>query len=395
MPWSLRMTLISAGLMTVFLLYITSRYFWSVRMTNLQPQWGLKLAMVVLILLFWIYPGWSVISYYLGIPYSLHGFSPWMKYLFWYGFVFAGVMLSWTIFLDITAAVVKYGFKINPPQLNTFLGWAMISITVLMLFFTGVKIIWDTYTIKKINVTYSLSEQGIDSLEPLRIIHISDLHADKYTTEKKTDRYIKMVQGEKPDLVVFTGDLVTSGVDFIESGSDALFKIESTYGTFAVMGDHDYWSGAEEITEALEERGITVLWNDNHWIEHAGEQIRLTGFTELYSEKAPSERIDQLLAEEQGERMRIMFSHQASERLIEKAMENNVHQLLAGHTHGGQIRIPFFFYPMTASMFETRYIRRETWLRSMLININSGLGFTLAPFRYNAPAEVTVIDVVH
>ncbi|MEX0906479.1 MAG: metallophosphoesterase [Balneolaceae bacterium] len=393
MPWSLRMTLITAGLMTVFLLYISSRYFWSVRMTNLQPQWALHGGMVGLILLFWIYPGWSLITYYAGYTYSLHDFAPWMKYLFWYGFVFAGVMLSWTLLLDITAAVIKFGFKVNPPQLNTFLGWAMISITVLVLVYTGLKIIWDTHRIKHIDVSYSMAEHGIEDMEPFRIIHISDLHADKYTLENKTDRYVQMVQKANPDLVFFTGDLVTAGMEFIESGADALFKIEATYGTFAVLGDHDYWSGADEITHALEERGIRVLRDENHWIEHAGEQIKLTGFTEIYSTRPESEIIDRLMAEDRGEKMRILFSHQASERLIEKALEENVHQLLAGHTHGGQIRIPFFFYPMTASLMETRYIRRDSWLGSTLLNVNSGLGFTLAPIRYNAPAEVTVIDV--
>lgn len=394
MPWSLRMTLATAGLLAVCLLYVSIRYYGSVRKTNFYPKWLLNGFMAVLTILFLIYPAWSAISYYIGIPYELHDFSPWMKYLFWYGFVFSGVMLSWTLFLDIISAVFKYGFQIKHPQLDTFKGWAMIAITGLMLLYTGIKTVWQTqFQVKTISVDYSLAEHGIGMNEPLRIVHISDLHSDKYTTEAKMSRYVQIVQKANPDLVIFTGDLITAGMDFIDAGAEALQKIEAEYGTFAVLGDHDYWSGPDEITEALEERGITVLRDENQWIEHGGDQIRLTGFTEIYSARPEQETIDQLLAENRGESLRILFSHQASDRLIRKALAGDVHQLLAGHTHGGQIRIPVFFYPVTASLLETKYVRREAWFGSLMININSGLGFTLAPIRYNAPAEVTVIDV--
>jgi uncharacterized protein len=253
--------------------------------------------------------------------------------------------------------------------------------------------IWDTHRITLEEITYTMPER--QSLPvPLTIVHFTDLHADPYTGEVKMNRYIDKVNKQNPDIVIFSGDLITSGRDYIEAGAEALARIESTYGVWFVMGDHDYWTGTGYIAEALSDRGIHVLQNENFWVEHGESIIKITGVTELYSNRILEDHLDELLNETREESFKILAAHQASERLIRKSLNNGIHQLLTGHTHGGQFRIPLFFYPISAARAETPYVNGN-WLleERLLLNVNNGLGFTLAPVRYNAPAQVSVITV--
>ena len=211
--------------------------------------------------MFIAYPAAGVIQYFATGSFTPDDYPKFLIYIFWYGFIFSAVMVSWTIFLDILSASLKYGFKINPPQLDILLGWIMIGVTILMFAYTGFKTMLHSTQIKVKEISYPTAEYLDGDFKPLKIVHISDLHADRFTTPVKTKRYIEKVNSLQPDLVLFTGDLITAGDDHIEEGADALGSIEATYGTYAVMGDHDYWQGEQVITDALTARGVNVLRN--------------------------------------------------------------------------------------------------------------------------------------
>src|SRR5699024_8633637 len=152
--------------------------------------------------------------------------------------------------------------------------------------------------------------------EPLTIVHISDLHADRYTTSEKLNRYVEVINKQNPDLVVFGGDLISSGTEYVQAGAAALAAIEARYGVFAVMGDHDYWSDTEYIINQMKENGVTVLLDENYQINHGASSINLTGVTELYSQSIPRDSLDTLLDEfyEDEESLKALISHQASDR---------------------------------------------------------------------------------
>jgi len=393
MPWTLKMTLIIAGLLIVFMLYTGSRLFWSIKMLFLQNPATYKFVSAAAGLLFIAYPAAGVIQYFLNGTFSPDDYPKILLYLFWYGFIFSAVMVSWTIFLDIVSATVKYGFKINPPQLDILLGWLMIGITILMFAYTGIKTVLHSTQIKVNENVYPIAKYLEDDFKPIKIVHISDLHADRFTSPSKIRRYVEKINSLHPDLVLFTGDLITAGDHHIEEGADAIGKIKATYGSYVVMGDHDYWHGEQIITDALTNRGVSVLRNHTKRIDHKGKQIRLTGVTELYSKKLIPSELENLFHSEHNDDFKIVFSHQATTRIIDLAGEHGFHLVLGGHTHGGQIRIPFFFYPLTPVMLETKYIKGNKWFDTLLLNINNGLGYTLAPLRFGAPAQVSLIRV--
>jgi predicted MPP superfamily phosphohydrolase len=393
MPWTLKMTLLFALIMVLLFVFSSFSFMRAVTVLNLQPKSIYFLGLCLLCLNFLIYPllGWAQYSLY-G-EFSSDVFHKSLIYLFWYGFIFSAVLLSWTIFLELFVWTIKNGFKINPPELDPLAANLMIIVIAVVALFTMVKIVWHTHHIKVTGITYNLSEKTGRNISPLKVVLIADLQSDRYTTPAKTKRYIDKINKQNPDVVLFAGDLVTSGKKYIEEGAQALGNINARYGTFAIIGDHDYWSGENEIVQALQNNGVTVLRDQNHWFVHEETKVKITGVTEIYHQKTDDETLNNLLTENRDEEFRILLSHQGTIRLIEAAKENGYHQLLAGHTHGGQIRIPFFFYSVTAARIETRYVKGKKHFGNLMLHINNGLGFTLAPVRYNATAQVSVIHV--
>ncbi len=354
--------------------------------------------------LFLVYPVAGYFEYFTQGDFNHTGYPLAVVYLFWYGLVFMGVMLNWLLLHDILKhLVVRFSGNSRVGILRRFAssGRTLISrrfarafliVAGLTVIYTAGKMVGDTRRIVVENLFYELP--GTAGLaEPFTIVHIADLHADKYTGKKKMNRYVDIINESRPDIVVFAGDLISSGHDHIEAGADALAGIKSTYGTWFVMGDHDYWVGTDYIAEAVKARGIHVLQNENALISHHDLDIKITGVTELYSRQIETEKLDSLLEEESGADLHMLLSHQATDRLINVARDSGVHQLLAGHTHGGQVKVRLFFYPVTAVRVETAYVKGNWRLGDMLLNINNGLGFTLSPVRYNAPAQVSVITV--
>lgn len=393
MPWSLRMVSYAAIIFFIIFIYFGFRYFRSIGRAELKAPGLYKIFYFVAAILFFSYPVAGLLQFRLQGSFDRTGWPDPIIYLFWYGLVFMGVMLNWLILHDLLLPVVKQISKKPIEVIRRNFARLFLILTALTLVYTALKMAWDTNRITTEEIEYRLP--GADtSFVPLTIVHIADLHADEYTGDAKMARYVRKVNGFNPDLVLFGGDLITSGTGYVESGADALGSIEATNGVYAVLGDHDYWTDTDYIIEALQSRGIAVLDDENAWINHNGSVIKLTGITELYSSGIQPDSLAALLDESRNEILSILFSHQASGRLIERSAEAGVHQLFGAHTHGGQIRVPVFFYPLTAVRAETRYVNGHWMLNGMLLNVNSGLGFTLSPVRYNAPARVSVIRVM-
>ena len=392
MPWPLRMVTYATIVLLLLFIYFSFRYFRSIDLLDPDHSGIYKMILGLAALLFFAYPVWGLIRYWLTGTYNHTGFPDPLIYLFWFGLIFSGVMLNWCILHDLLLPLFKKFSSYPAEWLNLRFAGLFLILTSVTFLFTATKLVWDTHRITTVSLNHAISTANPD-FTPLRVVHIADLHADSYTDTKKMSRYVNRINELEPDIVLFGGDLITSGPDHIEAGASALGKIVSKYGTFAVLGDHDYWNQPEHIIETLDRHGVHVLRDQNIRIDHNGQEIRITGITELYSRMIAPGSLTSLLNDRSDGSVNILFAHQTTGRIIERAQESEIHLLLGAHTHGGQIRIPIFFYKATAARSETRYVNGHWYKDQMLLNVNNGLGFTLSPVRYNAPAQVTVITL--
>ncbi len=391
MPWLLKMTLLAAIIKAAVDLYLGWRI--TAAVDYLNPSLGSfgSMGVILFFLVFYIFPISGFFEYIFGTEVDVLTYPPSIIYLFWFGFAFSFQVLIWVVGSDILKLIVNAN-GINAPFVDQIYGMLLVGLSLLVLLFTGYKMYSDTIHIKTETIKHGIETLTAD-LKDFKIVHISDIQADRYTGEKQVAKYVEKVNSQNPDLIVITGDLISYGTDYVKMAADELVNLKAPHGVYFVVGDHDYWAGTENITSALQQRGINILEGENATINVGISTIKLSGLTNVYSRRTPAEEINSVVSENTQADLRVMLTHQVSDAIIEQCLAKNYHLMLAGHTHGGQIRVPLFFTPFSAPDFETQYVQGQYHEEGMMINVNNGLGFTLAPVRYNAPPNISVIKL--
>ncbi|MDD1414026.1 metallophosphoesterase [Dolichospermum sp. ST_con] len=250
------------------------------------------------------------------------------------------------------------------------------------------------------------------SLAGLKLVQMSDFHYDNgLLSEKMLTEAIAISNAAKPDLVILTGDYVNSIAKPIHQLALRLKKLESRYGTYAVLGNHDicYPNSKSEIIEALTKVDINVLWNKIAY--PVGKELPLVGLADVYSREFNPEPIMNQL---DSTTPRIVLSHNPD--TAEILQKWRVDLQLSGHSHGGQIVIPglgpaVIYYIKTVKKIPKKILRKLPFLRkthSVLrhwewseglhqvghnqLYVNRGLG-TYYPGRLFCPPEVTIITL--
>lgn len=231
-------------------------------------------------------------------------------------------------------------------------------------------------------------------LDGFRIVLIADVQGDARTTSERIRALVDRANSFRPDLVLFGGDVVTSGPTYIESTVAVLSGLQARYGKIAAVGDHDMFSGKKPIIEGMERAGFTVLEDSSIRLDINGVPVVITGLVYTYRQR-PSNDVLTAATDNGDDGFKILLVHQPRESLVQYASEKGYHLFTAGHTHGGAIAfgIPGLFL-VAPSRFETKYFTGFYDVGGMLVSVNNGLGHTLAPIRFQAPAEITVIRLV-
>ena len=380
------MTLVVASLMLPAILYLSFRYYATFK-SHLH-KWLVPLVLLT----FYAYPIGALIDFYSTESIDLLDYPQPLAYWFWFGLIFVFQLASWIIVTDLIKVITNYFYG----DKNVISRWhphVIVALFAAIFLYTATKTYLHTTQVQAEHHTIAV-ENLPESLEGLKIVHITDIQGDEYTGRNEIRNYIKKVNAQNPDLIIFTGDLISYGTDFIEMSAQELGKAKSKYGTIAVVGDHDYWAGLNNIEPALNEHDIPLLQDKNHTIRiDSTRNITITGVTEVYSKQADREEVDSLTKSTAGSALKVFASHQVNDQLIAKVQKQNYQLVLSGHTHGGQIHVPFMGMNFSASQQETKYVQGMYQENDLSINVNNGLGFTLAPIRYEAPPNISVITL--
>ncbi|MGC9351672.1 MAG: metallophosphoesterase [Sulfurovum sp.] len=223
-------------------------------------------------------------------------------------------------------------------------------------------------------------------VKPYTVVQLSDIHIGGLINERFMQSVVKRVNALNPDLVVITGDLVDVKLSQAEKALEVLRGLQSTYGTYFIAGNHEYFHGIEEIMAHVKSLGIRVLENENLYIGKAGEGFNLVGVYDVFGYRIKHHQPDLDLALRGTDRdsPSVLLSHQP--RFVEEA-EGKVDLILSGHTHGGQL------YPFKALVkLQQPYVSGlHRHSDKTQVYVNKGTGFWGPPMRLGASSEITYI----
>jgi predicted MPP superfamily phosphohydrolase len=234
-----------------------------------------------------------------------------------------------------------------------------------------------------------------ERLNGFTVAMLSDFHYDPYFSIHPLHAAIAMVNRLHPDLIALTGDFVS--VPLVGDETKAAFAAEpcarllrqmtAPHGLWAVMGNHDDATDAEHVTHALQAENIRVLANQSEPIEQDGSRFWLAGVNDVISGTADlSKTMHRVPA---GEPV-ILLAHEPD--FADEASQYPIDLQLSGHSHGGQIRIPFL-PPLYLPELAKKYVWGTYHVGPLTLHTSAGLGTIGIPMRLNCPPEVTVLTL--
>ncbi|MEW6128871.1 MAG: metallophosphoesterase [Acidobacteriota bacterium] len=396
MPWALRMTLMLTLVGSVLHFYVWRKIANS---TAELSGWQKKRVgwMVALVALWCIaYPVLGAIGYsfkftnLLGLIQRPGGWTNILLiYPFWLGLIFAAQLAMGFLLIDFADLFLSRIDSYRKSWMK-YRVWLALGLSCIVIVYVVVRVYRDTWTVRTRERIVEIANLPAE-LENFRIIHIADLQAANETNGSKLQNYVDVVNRLKGDVIFFSGDVVTSGTEFVEAGAQAMGKMTATHGIYAVVGDHDLFGDKALVKRKLQENGINVLDNLAAIIPVQASALSITGVTNAYRERPSQATLATIESQRLKGAVNIFLIHQPSPDLVDFAKSKGYDLFLAGHTHGGQIVFPLPGFLLTGSSFETPYVTGFYQVDKMLVSVNNGLGLTLAPIRYHAPAEVTLI----
>lgn len=234
-------------------------------------------------------------------------------------------------------------------------------------------------------VTISL-ERLPRKLDNFRLVHLSDFHHSPFTDIEHIENAVEAANSLAPDLIVLTGDYVSHETEYIGPVAEALGRLESRFGSYACLGNHDHWTDAEAVTERLEAYGISVLVNSGFRFTADGVSFWLCGVDDHMVKRTD---LRAALHGSYPDEMKMLLAHNPV--ILRQAARLGVDVMFSGHTHGGQVKIREKEKKILAHRRLTSGLHRR---KDTQIYITRGIGTVVLPVRYQCPPEVSVIQLL-
>jgi predicted MPP superfamily phosphohydrolase len=232
-------------------------------------------------------------------------------------------------------------------------------------------------------------------MDGFTIALLSDFHYDPYFSVHPILSAVEVVNGLQPDLIALTGDFVSvplvgnsaKGAADAEPCAQLLAKLRAPHGVWSVLGNHDVFSNADRVTNALHAAGIPILSNKSVAIEKDGARFWLGGVDDVLGGTAD---LPATLRGAPSEEAVVLMVHEPD--YADYVAGYPVDLQLSGHTHGGQVRFPFM-RPLYLPALAKKYVWGLFKIRGLTLYTNAGIGTVELPVRWNCPPEITFITV--
>lgn len=304
-------------------------------------------------------------------------------------FWMAGLFLFFSVSLlfDVLTVMTRLGGWISRSDITAFLIPAKTSFFMCI----GLALVVCVYgyfeaqdiRTERITIETAKLPAGTDRLT---IAQISDVHLGLIVRCDRLEKMLAVVKEARPDIFISTGDLVDAQINHLTGLADLLRSVKTTYGNYAITGNHEYYAGLDRALEFTRVAGFRMIQNE---AVSAGP-ITLVGVddrtaVQMKLQRPPREK--DLLAQVPRDRFTLFLKHQPR---IDPSTAGLFDLQISGHTHKGQI-FPFYLltritFPMNAGSFDLG--------RGSLLHVSRGTGTWGPPIRFLAPPEVTIIELV-
>ena len=229
--------------------------------------------------------------------------------------------------------------------------------------------------------------RGLDPrFDGYTIAQLSDLHIGAFHPLWWGKRWARAANATAADAVVVTGDMVTSGVAFHEDIAELVGELRGKEGVFVIMGNHDYFGEGEPLVSLLRARDVQVLRNQGVVLERDGARLFLAGIDDTWTKRAD---LDAALEERPAGVPTVLLAHDPER--FGQAAERGVDVVLSGHTHGGQVALPFLGRFVNASKLAHEFHIGLYEKGDSTLYVNGGLGTTGPPIRLGVAPSIALI----
>lgn len=223
----------------------------------------------------------------------------------------------------------------------------------------------------------------------IRLVQLSDLHLR--TSRGHFERVAQMVSTLRPDAIVLTGDYLEQSRN-LEGVLKFLHLLHAPAGIFAVQGNWEYWARleGENLRRKFSRADVTLLINERHDLRIHGVSLSILGV----DYPSPADQVSRLVQAASLKRLNLMLSHVPA--FNHELLDNRIDLVLAGHTHGGQVRLPLLpplYLPRFSGSFVAGFYKAG--LAKVPLYVNRGLGTSMLPVRFMCSPEITLFRLVH
>ena len=230
-------------------------------------------------------------------------------------------------------------------------------------------------------------------LDGLRIAVLSDIHVDDwFITQKKLRTIVERTNQLQPELIVILGDYM-GGDGWVQSRVQpevfgaVLKDLRAPLGVYSVLGNHDWWFNGANVRRGLEQNGIRVLENQSAKLDARGTSLWLVGLADLWTR--PQRIADAVAGVPEGQPL-IALTHNPD---VFPNVPQRVQLVLAGHTHGGQVRFPIIGPVVESSEHGDRWVRGYVYADNHHLFVTTGIGTSIIPVRFGVTPEIVLLTL--
>lgn len=325
------------------------------------------------------------------------GRQSYFNWIFW-----LTLCVVFPVFIFTIISIIGVGIGWFSPKLSAIVNWIAFAAACIWFFIAiyGITFGWRKVTVETLNLSYSNLP---NAFKGYRIVQISDFHIGTYDLAPSTvDTIVEKVNTLKPDIIVFTGDIVNMEPEELDKYLKVLSRLKATDGVVSILGNHDYclyknYSGTNDspaqavlrVVAKEKSMGWQILLNESMQIKHGNDSIAIIGVENSggknFIDRSDLQKALQGLPEKE---FKILLSHDPSHWRREVLPKSNIDLTLSGHTHAMQFKIGNFS-PSKWTYKEWGGLYEEG---NRKMYINTGTGGNIA-FRFGAYPQITLITL--